>query len=235
MPPLESHTERVTAFDPSDAVRNQQAVGDGVIETSAAEALISDANRTSSEAELWKTRPASPGNAERLLPVLTGDAYPLTRVIEPVKTDVEMVQQSGAESIVPAEAEVMRDAGSKKILIERRGKDRSSIQRFEITVAVGKKELTSGPQVLIYTEGHRGSPNGFVGDKKEIVDEPVQVAGARCDVGMHLHEPKYIRGHGAQRAGDLVAGEGGTALYRLATNHNGFCRRGIKNLSLEDM
>src|SRR5713101_6980593 len=128
------------ALDPGDTVGNQQAVGDGIIETSAAETLISDAKRTSSEAELWKTRPASPANAERLLPVLTGDAYPLTRVIEPVKTDVEMVQQSGAESIVPAEAEVMRDARSKKVLIERRGKRGSSIQRFQITVAVGDRK-----------------------------------------------------------------------------------------------
>ena len=100
----------MATLNPGDAFSNQQAVGDGIIETTAADSLVPDSYGASFEPELWKTRATSTGNAQRLFPVLPGDAYPLTRVIEPVKTDVEMVQQSGAESIVPAEAEVMRDA-----------------------------------------------------------------------------------------------------------------------------
>src|SRR6267378_4815632 len=198
MPPLESYAQGMTALDPGDTVGNQQAVGDGNIETSAAKTLIPDSYGASAEAELWKTRAACPGNAQRLLPVLPGDGCPLTWVIQPVKTDVDMIQQSGGESIVPAKAEVMRDARSKKVLIERRGKHGISIQCFKITVAVGKKELTSGPPVLINTPGYRGSPNGFVGVKKEIIDEPILATG---DVGMHLHEPKYVQRNGAKSAG----------------------------------
>src|SRR6266581_972181 len=208
MPPLESYAERVTPSDPRDGVGNQQTIGDGVVETSAAKTLIPDSYGASGEAELWKTRATSAFYTQRLFPVLPGDACPLTRVIQPVKTDVDMIQQSGAESIVPAKAEVMRDAGSKKVLIERRGKHRISIQCFEITVTVGKKELTSRPPVLIYTEGLRGSPNGFVGVKKKIVEEPILATG---DVGMHLQEPEYVQGNGTKRASDLVSGEGDAA------------------------
>src|SRR6266550_7592966 len=94
MPPLDSYAERVTPSDPRDGVGNQQTIGDGVVETSAAKTLIPDSYGASAEAELWKTRAACPGNAQSLLPVLPGDAYPLTRVIEPVKTDVRSEEQT---------------------------------------------------------------------------------------------------------------------------------------------
>src|SRR5258708_14214899 len=107
----------MTAPDPGDTVRNQQAVGNGSIETSAAKTFISANNRTSSEVELWKTGATGPGNAQRLFPVLPGDTYPSTLVEEPVKTHVQVVKQTRAEGTVPTKAKVVRDTRLNEVCI----------------------------------------------------------------------------------------------------------------------
>src|SRR5262245_40131267 len=114
-----------------------------------------------------------PANPKHYGPILAGDRYSLARVIEPVKTDDEVVQQSRTERTVPAETKVMRDAGSEKVLIERHRKDGSSIQSLEVAIVVGKPKLVLFSPVLIDAERHSGRINGFIGEKKEIVCEPV--------------------------------------------------------------
>src|SRR5258708_20954456 len=109
----------MTPLDPGDAVRDEQAIGDGAIGIRGGEALVSDINRTSSEVEHWKTGATRPCYSQGLFPVLPGDAYPFTRVIEPVEADVEVVKQRRAKGAVPAEAEVMSKTRLKKVRIER--------------------------------------------------------------------------------------------------------------------
>src|SRR3989442_14563819 len=100
----------MTPPDSGETVRNQQAVGNGGIEASAPKTLIPAKNRTSPETELWKTRATSPGNAQRLFPVLPGNTYHSTKVMQPIETQVEVVKQTRAEGTVPSKTEVMREA-----------------------------------------------------------------------------------------------------------------------------
>src|SRR5260370_7756877 len=101
VPPLESHAQGMTAPDPGDTVGKQQAVGNGDIGTSSAKTCISANNRTSIEDELWKTAATSPGSAQRLFPVLPGDAYPFILVPAPVKAHVQLVTPTSAKGHAP--------------------------------------------------------------------------------------------------------------------------------------
>src|SRR5215831_8295509 len=83
------------------------------------------------------------------------------------------------------------------------------------------------PQILIDSEGNAGLANGPVGNKKEIVDQPVL---GTSDVGMHVQVSKYFEGNRTQSGGNLVSGEGGTAQLPIY----GFGCRRVENLTFQN-
>ena len=98
----------MTPPDPGDSVSNNEAIGDSDIVVAGSEPLIADAERAATKTELRNGNATGARDAKSLVPVLAGHTDSLTGVIEAIKTNGQVVQESRANGLVPAKAKIMR-------------------------------------------------------------------------------------------------------------------------------
>src|SRR5262245_20069309 len=155
MTPLKPKAECMAALDPRNTVGHNKAVGNGDIKISGTETLISNTKRVCVKRKYGKKGSAGIGDSKRFWPILAGETVGYARVVQPIKTDIEMIEQGRTDGFVPAKSKIVRESRLEKIRVEGRREGLRPVKLFLVATAVGKEEFVRRPPVLINPETHR--------------------------------------------------------------------------------
>src|SRR5712664_1769698 len=133
-----------------------------------------------------------------------------------------MIEQGRTYGFVPSKTEVVGEPGFIKILIKRRRDGWRTVKLFLVAAAIGEEEFIAIAPVLVNPETHGGVQNGVIGDKDEIILQPLGRVRMNGKVGKHLLSNR------TERNIDLVSGECEAASHEASRTRG---RRGIKDLT----
>src|SRR6267154_2576158 len=131
----------MAGLNPSNAVRDYKPIGNGHIKVAGAKPLVSDVESARMKSKHGKKNPARAGNSECLRPVLPGETIGLARIVQPVESHIEMIEQRRTEGFVPTKTEVVGEARLEKVCVEWRGEGLDSVKLFLVAAAIGEKEF----------------------------------------------------------------------------------------------
>ena len=212
----------MAGLNPSNAVCHDQPIGDGDIKVPRAKPLVPDSKSVCVKAKHRKKNAVGAGNSECFWPILPGETIGLARVVQPVETDIEMIEQGRTDGFVPSKTEVVGESRLEKVRVEGRREGLGSVKLFLVATAIGEEEFIAIAPVLVNPETHGGVQNGVIGDKDEIISQPL------CGVRMNGKVGKHLLSNRTERNIDLVSGECEAASDEASGTRGS---RGIKDLS----
>src|SRR5216110_1307311 len=147
-------------LNPRNAVRDYQPIGNGYIKIAGAKPLVPDIETAGVKGEYRKKNPVDARNSKCFWPVLPGEAFSRARVVQPVKADIEMIEQRRANGFVPSKTEVVREARLEKVLVEGRRYGLGSVKLFLVPAAPAQQAPIAPNSIRVTPENRGGLHHG---------------------------------------------------------------------------
>src|SRR5882762_9658508 len=143
----------MAGLNPRNAVSDYKPVGNGHIKVPRAKPLVADIKTARVKGKLGKKNPAGTGNSECFWPILPRETIGLAWVVQPVETDIEMIEQGRTEGFVPSKTEVVREPRLEKVRVEGRREGLGSVKLFLVAAAIGEEEVILQPLRRVWMNG----------------------------------------------------------------------------------
>src|SRR6266481_6453149 len=171
----------MAGLNPRNAVCHDQPIGDGYIKVPRAKPLVSNSKSVCVKAKHRKKNAAGAGNSECFWPILPGETIGLAGVVQPVETDIEMIEQGRTDGFVPSKTEVVGESRLEKVRVEGRREGLGSVKLFLVAAAIGGKDE------IILQPLSRVRMNGKVGKHllSNRAKRNIDLVSGECEAASH--------------------------------------------------